>query len=135
MNVLYETACGHLASRSPERVDLTAKFECRSCLRITQITGVQLMEYRARCGGCHWTRYTGMSLAMANGSASRHAFKTGHNGVVSGWAVNPSAQKERERIQKGKLLLWLTCSIAETGLRTLRTTTTDRLKRKGRQFR
>lgn len=103
MNVLYETACGHIASRNPADIDLSATFQCRQCLRDTRITGVQLMEYRAKCADCSWTGYAGMSGYLAAGKARRHISNTGHR-CVSGWAVNPAAKAERERIAKGKLI-------------------------------
>jgi predicted nucleic-acid-binding Zn-ribbon protein len=104
VNVLYETACEHLALRNPRNVNFTEEFVCRSCKAVTRIIGVQLMEYKAWCSQCNWTRYTGMSAQIANREASRHMLSSHHFDVKAGWAVNPSAKKERERIAKGNLI-------------------------------
>lgn len=104
MNVLYETACEHLAARNPKNVKFSEEFICRQCRQTTHIIGVQLMEFRAHCKQCGWSRYTGMAPTMASQAASRHMLNTRHINVEAGWAVNPAAKAERERIAKGNLL-------------------------------
>lgn len=103
MNVLYETNCGHLVAQNPASVNLHEWFTCRHCGTETCISGVQIMEYRAHCQQCGWSRYCGMSARMAGEVANKHA-RNGHGEVKAEWAVNPRAKMERERIQKGNLL-------------------------------
>lgn len=105
-SVLYETACGHLRMANPDTINLAASFQCTHCATDTRITGVQVMEYKVSCPvpGCSYTRFTGMSRDLATMRARRHGATTGHYNVRAEFAANPAAVKERERIQKGKLL-------------------------------
>jgi hypothetical protein len=102
-NVLYETSCEHLLACSTMAVP-AGTFRCRNCGGDSRVTGVQIMEYRARCADCNWTRYTGMSQPMANGAATRHCISTSHRRITVGWAVNQAAKKERDRLLRGGLL-------------------------------
>lgn len=93
--ILYGLSCQHAAPGAATLVNGT--LFCAWCQEHNQIVRVIEYEWHARCSGCNFGRWTGLSRHNADLFITRHVLSTSHSGFVE-YARNPVATATAEKM-------------------------------------
>jgi hypothetical protein len=100
--IIYALECGHAAPGAPTLV--SGVLVCAWCRLPIKIVGVIEYEWRAKCNGCRYTRWAGMSRHNAAIMAAGHVRRNPTHDVTVEYLRDPEATETARKMQawKGK---------------------------------
>lgn len=95
--IIYQLECGNFA-KGPETM-VSGFLPCAVCVDNCLITGVAVMEWRAKCHDCKFSRWAGRSRYTAGIFANEHWRRNSAHVVTVEYAENPTAKATLEKMR------------------------------------